>query len=524
MATILWASFARGGADSAADIVARLTGASTWRVVGFTFGQAALSTLVTLALGLPGAYVFARFTFPGKSLLAALTTVPFVLPNIVVAAAFTAVIGPKSPLTALLAWGLGRDPATPLDLRYTLGAILLAHIFYNYTLVIRLVGGFWANLHPHLEQAARTLGASPLRAFFTVTLPLLRPAISAAALLIFIFCFTSFGIVLVLGGPRFATLEVAIYRETVNYANLPVAASLSLVQIACTLSLTLLYTRLQSGLAQPLDLRPQWNTQRRPQRAGEIAVIAANVVVGGLLLGMPLLLLVARSFDAGWRYYVALFENPRHSIFYVPPLAAVCNSLRFALAATGIALILGLLTALALYRRKQGWLLDALFMLPLGTSAVTLGLGYLLSMNRPVDLRGTPVLIICAHTLVALPFVVRSLLPALQAIRPSLREAAATLGASPGRVFVEVDLPIIWRALIVGGIFAFTVSLGEFGATAMIARPDMPTLPIAIYRFLGKPGALNYGQAMAMSTLLMAVCVAGFTLAEWLRPPGTQAF
>ncbi len=524
MATILRASFARGDATAAAGVVARLADAATWRVIGFTFGQAALSTILTLALGLPGAYVFARFTFPGKSLLAALTTVPFVLPNIVVAAAFTAAIGPKSPLVALLTWGLGLDPATPLDLRYTLGAILLAHVFYNYTLVIRLVGGFWANLDPRLEQAARTLGASPLHAFFAVTLPQLRPAVAAAALLIFLFCFTSFGVVLILGGPRFATLEVAIYRETVNYANLPVAASLSLIQVACTLSLTLLYARLQSGLAQPLDLRPQWSTQRRPQNAGEIAVIAANVGAGALLLGAPLLLLVVRSFDAGWRYYAALFENPRHSIFYVPPLAAVSNSVRFALVATAVALLLGLLTALALYRRRQGWVLDALFMLPLGTSAVTLGLGYLLSMARPLDLRGTPTLIVCAHTLVALPFVVRSLLPALQAIRPSLREAAATLGAPPARVFAEIDLPIIWRALLVGGIFAFTVSLGEFGATAMIARPDMPTLPIAIYRFLGKPGALNYGQAMAMSTLLMAVCVAGFILAERLRPPGTQTF
>ena len=162
-------------------------------------------------------------------------------------------------------------------------------------------------------------------------------------------------------------------------------------------------------------------------------------------------------------------------------------------------------------------------MLPLGTSAVTLGLGYLLAMDAPpLDLRGSALLIILGHTLVALPFVVRSLLPALQAIPPALREAAAVLGAPPLRVFFEVDFPIVWRALTVGAVFAFTVSMGEFGATAMLARPEMPTIPVAIYRFLGRPGALNYGQALAMSTLLMAVCVAGFLATEQVRPPGAQ--
>lgn len=504
LTAIFGASFA--GSDWA-DVTARLFSTTTLRVLGFTFGQATLSTALTLLLGLPGAYVFARYEFPGKALLQALATVPFVLPTVVVAAAFTALLGSYSPL------------------RYTLGAILLAHVFYNMTLVLRMVGGFWANLDPRLEEAARTLGASPWRAFREVTLPLLAPALGAAALLVFVFCFTSFGVILILGGPRFATLEVEIYRQTIAFANLPLAAALGLVQLLITLALTLTYTRLQARLARPLELRPQWATQRRPHKPAEIALLLATVTLLGLLLAAPPLTLVARSFDGGLRYYAALFENPRRSIFYVPPIAAVWNSVRFALATMALALLLGLLTSLALYRQRQSWLLDALFMLPLGTSAVTLGLGYLLSMSRPpLALRGTPLLIICGHTLVALPFVVRSLLPALHSIRPTLREAAATLGAPPARVFVEVDLPIIQRALAVGGVFAFTVSMGEFGATSMIARPELPTLPLAIYRFLSLPGAVNYGQALAMSTILMAVCVVGFVAMEQLRPPGMQTF
>jgi len=507
----------QGDSPPVADLLARLFSSGHLRIVGFTFGQALLSTGLTLMLGLPGAYVFARYQFPGKRLIQALSTVPFVLPTVVVAAAFSSVLGPRSVLNRWFGWNL--------DLRYTLAAILLAHIFYNYTVVLRLVRGLWSTLDPHLEQAARTLGAPPWRVFWEVTLPLLMPVVGTAGLLVFIFCFTSFGVVLILGGPTFATLEVAIYRQTINFANLQLAAALSLIQILFTLVLTLIYARMQARIVRPLDLKPQWVTERRPRTVGDVALVVGNVGVMLVLLAYPLVTLVARSLGSGLRYYAALFENPRQGVFYVPPFAAVGNSIRIALMTTVLALFLGLLTALALYRRRAGWLIDAVFMLPLGTSAVTLGLGYLLAMDQPpLQLRGTVALIVFAHTLVGLPFVVRSLLPALQSIRPSLREVAALLGGSPARVFVEVDLPIVWRALAVGAIFAFTVSMGEFGATSLIARPELPTIPVAIYRFLSRPGALNYGQALAMSTILMSVCVAGFVGIEHLRPPGTQVF
>lgn len=512
---ILKVSFASQDQPWAWPLLQRLASRATLRVIGFTFGQALLSTVLTLLLGIPGAYVFARYDFPGKRIVQAMTTVPFVLPTVVVAAAFSAVLGPQSLIGRLGGF----------DLRYTLAAILIAHVFYNYTVILRMVRGFWANLDPYLEQAAQTLGAPPGRVFFEVTLPLLMPAIATSGLLVFIFCFTSFGVVLILGGPQFATLEVEIYRQTINFANLPMAAALSLVQILFTLVLTLAYARLQQRLTRTVDLKPQWITQRRARTPFEIVLIAGNLVVMGILLFYPLVALLARSLHAGIAPYLTLFQNPRHAIFYVPPLTAVGNSLRIASMVTVIALILGLLASVALYRRRTGWLIDALFMLPLGTSAVTLGLGYLLAMDAPpLQLRGTVALIVAAHALVALPFVVRSVLPALQSIRPSLREVAALLGASPRQVFVEVDLPIVWRALAVGAVFAFTVSMGEFGATSMIARPDLPTMPIAIYRFLSRPGALNYGQALAMSSILMLVSVVAFAAIERLRPSGSQTF
>ncbi len=501
----------------------------------FTTWQAALSTLLTVTLALPGAYVFARYDFPSKSLVQALTTVPFVLPTIVVALAFTALIGPRGLFNLALMKLLNLNQA-PLDLQHTLGVILLAHVFYNYTLVLRIVGTYWANLDPSVEEAARMLGASRWRAFREVTLPLLIPAIGAAALLVFIFCFTSFGVVLVLGGPRFATLEVAIYRQTVHYLNLPLAATLSVIQILFTFGLMAAYTQLQSSASLPMELRSRETVQRQPQSWREWLIVGLNIGLMLALLVTPLAALVERSLTLpteggglSLAFYRRLFENPRGSAFYVPPVAAVRNSVTFALATTALSVILGLMAAWALndsssarsHRGQRRWLqrlLDPILMLPLGTSAVTLGLGYIVALDEPpLNLRTSPLLVILAHTLVALPFVVRSVLPALRSIQPQLREAAAIMGANPWRVWREVDLPIVMRAVLVGAVFAFTISMGEFGATSLIARPERPTMPVAIYRFLGRPGATNYGQALAISTLLMLVCTLGFLAIERFR-------
>jgi thiamine transport system permease protein len=485
------------------------------KTLWFTTWQAAASTLLTVGLALPGAYVFARYDFAGKSLIQALTTIPFVLPTVVVAIAFTALLGSRGLVSQVLMRLFLLDKP-PLDLQYTLAIILLAHVFYNYTLVLRIVGTYWANLDPRLTEAARMLGAGRWRAFCQVTLPLLLPAVGAAALLVFVFCFTSFGVVLILGGPHFATLEVAIYRQTITYFNLPLAATLSILQILFTFAMMAVYTRLQARTATTVELRSRRVTQRRPRSRRERLLVGGNVGLMLVLLVTPLAALVVRSFSAegGFSvdFYRFLIDNPRESAFYVPPGEAVLNSLAFALATMILAITLGLMAVAVLDSRNRiGRWLDPIFMLPLGTSAVTLGLGYIVALDQPpLNLRTSPWLVVFAHTLVALPFVVRSVMPALRAINPRLREAASLLGASPWRVRREVDLPIVARAVLVGAVFAFTISMGEFGATSLIARPERPTLPVAIYRLLGRPGTINYGQALALATVLMLVCAAGF--------------
>jgi len=287
----------------------------------------------------------------------------------------------------------------------------------------------------------------------------------------------------------------------------------------------LTYTRLQARTSRPLHLQSQQSGQRPVRTWRQRILVGGNLTVMLLLLGAPLLALLLRSFTVSggfsFAYYQALLSGTKNrDLFFVPPSEAIVNSLTFAGGTVVLAALLGLFIAIALGRRRAAKTsrLDAIFMLPLATSAVTLGFGYIITMNHPpLNLRTSPLLIVIAHTLVALPFVVRSLLPALRSIQPSLREAASTMGASPARVWREVDLPIAGRALLVGAVFAFTISMGEFGATVFIARPDTPTMPTAIFRFFSQPGAMNYGQALAMSTLLMLVCVIGFVTIERFR-------
>jgi thiamine transport system permease protein len=534
LGSILKVSFARAAGGLATSITDALSSPMVRRVLWFTIWQASLSTALTLLFGLPGAYLLARYNFRGKSLVQALTGIPFVLPTLVVAAAFNALLGPRGWVNLAL-MDILHLAQPPIQFINTFSAILVAHIFYNTTIVLRMVGDFWSHLDPRLGQAAQVLGANRWQALKNVTLPLLMPAISAAALLVFIFDFTSFGVILVLGGPHYATLEVEIYNQTISLFNLPLAATLAMLQLACTLGLTILYTRLSTRLSRPLSLRPRRYTQHQ-FTTWRSRILAALLVISLLgLLTTPLIALVTRSFisiePAGGEqtsfprftlsFYQELSINRKASLFYVPPTTAITVSLMYATATMILALALGLPAAWTLAyntRSRLNNVFDPILMLPLGTSAVTLGLGFIVALDRPpLDLRASPLLVPFAHTLVAFPFVVRSLTPALRSIRPRLRQAAAVMGASPGQVLRYIDLPLVGRALLVAATFAFTISLGEFGATSLISRPEYPTVPVMIYRFISQPGAMNYGQALAMSTLLMLTTTAGMLAIERFR-------
>lgn len=526
VATLVARGFVVDGALDLSGFAETFSDPRTWRILGLTLWQAVLGTTFSVLLGVPGAYVLYRCRFPGRRVLRAVVTVPFVLPTVVVGVAFRSLLVEGGPLGFL-----GLDE--------TFAAIVLALVFFNYSVVVRTVGGLWEHLDPRAEQAARALGATPWRAFRTVTLPALAPAIASAASIVFLFCATAFGIVLVLGGIRYGTIETEIWIRTTQFLDLRAAAVLSVVQLVVVAAALTVANRTRArreralhlssaaSAAQPLRL---WRDGRP---TGSLVPAALTAVVVVVLVGLPLGTLVIRSLrtpDGGWGLdnYANLGTTGGRNALSVTVWEAAGNSLRTAALATVLAVVVGGLVALVVSRRPRSragrraiGALDSVFMLPLGVSAVTVGFGFLITLDRPlgldVDLRMSGLLVPIAQAVVAIPLVVRTVLPTLRAIDPRLREAAATLGAAPGRVFRSVDAPIAARSLGLAVGFAFAVSLGEFGATSFLARPDTATLPVVVFRLIGRPGAENYGMALAASVVLALLTATVMLLAERLR-------
>lgn len=490
---------------------------STLGVLWFTLWQALASTGLCLLLALPTAAVLARLRFRGKRLLNALLVVPFVLPTVVVSSAFLSVMNTFGAADRF---------------RHTVWAILAAHVFFNYAVIARSVGAFWSQLDTAPEQAARMLGASRLRAFTQVTLPRLAPAIAASGAVVLLFNFTSFGVILILGGPRRATLETEIWRFAVQRIEFDIAASLALLQLLCVLTIVVAGSVWQRkrGVTERLGLQ----TALPPQGAAQRLRAAFAGLCAVLIIGLPVAALIERSLRSGGGYSLENYRLLASSggrtgaqVMFTSPLAALGNSLAFAAVATLIAAVVGLLAAVAVTRStgRASSVFEGVFLLPLGVSGVLLGFGALLALDTPpLDLRLSWWLVPITHALIGVPFVIRSLTPALRAVSGRLREAAALLGTPPSRVWREVDLPVALRGLTVGLGFAFAVSLGEFGATAFIARPERPTLPVAIFRLLSRPGAVNFGQAMALSVILLALVASVVLLLDRFRLPGTADF
>lgn len=487
------------------------------RVLWFTVWSAGLATVVAVLLGVPVAFVLHRLRFPGVGVLRALVVLPFVLPTVVVGVAFRQLIAPSGPLG-----GLGLDG--------TAAAIVAALVFFNISVVVRTVGAFWESLDHRVEEAAATLGAAPWRVFATVTLPRLLPGIASAASVVFLFCSTAFGVVLTMGGLRYANVETEIYLLTTQELDLQAAAALSVLQLAVIVVLLALSARTRRA---PTLARASVQA-RRPRRRDTPLLVCTALVVGFLVTPLVSLVLASVRTGGGWglTHYRELEGTGEGNALLVPVTTALWTSLQVAVTAAAIALVLGCLVSFLVSRRRRtSWgrrlsaLFDGAFMLPLGVSAVTLGFGFLITLDRPpVDLRTSSLLIPIAQAMVALPLVVRTIAPVLTSIDQRQREAAASLGAGPARVLLAVDLPVAWRSLLAATGFAFAVSLGEFGATSFLARDDDPTLPVVIYQLISHPGEANFAMAMAASVVLATATAAVMLLVERLRIGSVGAF
>jgi thiamine transport system permease protein len=488
------------GLGDPGDALAVLTAGSTWRVLGYTMAQAVVSTVASIVLALPAAYALHRLKIPGRRVMLAVLTIPFVLPTVVVGLAFRELL-PFAGTTA---------------------AIIVAHVFFNIGLATRVIGGVWAGLDPRFGDVGASLGLSAWRVFTRVTWPQLRPAVLAAASLVLLFTFTSFGVVLVVGDPAWPTIEVEIYRRAVQQLDLPAAATLAIVQLLVVIAGLAWSARLQQRTSVARS-HADLGQRSRPRTAiDRISVILTVILTIGALV--PILRLVIGSLRVGDRwgtdFYAEVFSPTDATTRATPAWEVIVTSGRYAIIATAIAVTLGVAGAIAISLvRRAATSLDTALTVPLGVSAVSIGLGLLLfSLRGPIDMRGWFLLVPLGQALVAMPIVLRVVLPVLRSIDPRLREVAATLGASPMRAWWAVNGRLAARATAVAAAFAVAVSLGEFGATAFLVRTDAPTIPVQIVRLLGRPGEANLGQAFALSVILIIVTAAVIAVAERARP------
>jgi len=525
------------GRFSLARFAGILARPSTLRILGFTLLQAVLSTLLALALGLPGAYLLAKTRFRGKGVLRALTTVPFVLPAILVVLGFVRFFGNNGVLNRLLAKLFSLEEP-PLRILYSLKAILLAHAFYNFPVCIRIVGSVWSRIDPRTEEAARSLGARGLRLFRRVTLPQILPGILAGAALIFVLCFMSFVIILVLGGgPRYTTLEVEIYRQAKVNLDLHTAGSLAILGSCVSLLLLYLYIKLQQRTSFAESVQREEIPLMRLLKGWSGFLILMYLLLVVLVILAPMLSVLHASFTQrrGWagessytlRWYARILlgaggsggggaagsaAGGANAVGGVAYIRALLNSLFYALMTVVLSVPMG--TALAHFTARRDFsgrhAAESLFMLPLGISAVILGLGYLKAFRR-FPIHGRWWAIVLAHTVIATPFVIRSISAVIRKIQPDLREAARGLGAGPWKLFRHVELPLLKPGLVTAAAFAFAISLGEVTATLMLTRAETITIPIAIYRLIG---SYQLEAACAMGSVLMLASAGAFLVID----------
>jgi thiamine transport system permease protein len=500
LATVL----GRGLSRSA--LVETLGDSVTWDVVWFTLWQALVSTALTVVLGLAPAYVIARFEFPGRRLLDSALVAVFVLPTVVIGAAVLAVL--------------------PESIERGVAAIVAAHVLFNLAVVVRIVGAVLSTLPRDREAAAATLGAAPRRVFREITLPAILPSVGAAAAIVFVFTFTSFGVVRVLGTVRNSTIEVEIWRQATRFGDIGSAAVLTVLQLAAIALLLVSTQRLQRRRNLPLGLTVR-QQRRPPQPGGQRRFVLLTAIATSTVIAVPMVALIERSLRSGdgystgaWRSLGSAEIRPGIRIG-LDPIGALFTSFRVMVVAVVIAVVVGALAALAIAAATSGGrLLDTALLLPIATSAVTIGFGILITFDEdPFDWRGSWWIVPIGHALVAIPFVVRAVLPVLRGVEVRRLEAAATLGASSLRAWREVIVPHLRRPLVVGAGIAAAISLGEFGATSFLSRSGQETMPIAIERLLGRTGTLVQGQGYALAVILAAATIAVVVLIDLGNSP-----
>ncbi|RKX81096.1 MAG: hypothetical protein DRP70_05350 [Spirochaetes bacterium] len=508
----------------AAGSVAELTGviqSPYYRgVMGFSLKQAALSTVFSVLLGLPGAYFVGRHHFPGRKLLRSISTVPFVLPSILAVLGFILVFGNSGLINSIRQTTLIGDKE-PWKMLYSLRAIILAHMFYNFPLTLRIVGDAWYSLPQSKYNAARSLGAGPIKAFFTVDFPRLAPAILTSAVITFLYCFLSFAIILVLGGgPQFTTLEVEIYRLIKYQLDFSRGSGLAIIESIAALGLLAVYASLDTVLRRRTVDDDDAVKIRTPGRITGWKMLPAflYLIPALFLIFAPLISIMIYSFltratraaslHLSFSHWKSLFGSGR--VGASVPLNSVIRTFSLGIAVAGITTVTAALAGWYTAHRK-GFLvkiIEFMLFIPMGVSTVMLGLGYLILTNSIPGGKALRLAALAAsHTIIALPFAYRIISGRLKLISRRIPQAARVSGASPLKSFFTVELPLARGALVTAAVFSLAISAGELNATIILAPPDFTTITLAIYRLIG---SYDLFGACALGTVLIVISIISF--------------
>ncbi len=497
----------------------------------FTLQQAALSTLFSVLFGLPGAYFMGRRSFPGQKNLKALATVPFVLPPILAVLGFILVFGNRG-LINTLRFHISGGGAEPWKILYSLKAIIMAHVFYNFPLTMRIVGDAWRELPSSTRRAARSLGASSWKAFIHTDLPRLLPSVLTAAVMTFLFCFLSFAVILVLGGgPALSTLEVEVYRLIKQQMDFQKGGALALVESSIALSLLALYIVFQKKLSRGASDDARSSTVRAPLPLKGWSFLAGLLYLlpAFLLIAVPLASVVVNSFFVKasrqtaaelslhhWRNLLGgTLENAK--AFRPGGGVALKAVLRTAVLGAAVSVLTALTASAAAWytvRRggKSGRVLEGLLFIPMGVSSIILGFGFLVLVHRlPSGRFFRLAALTAAHSTMALPFACRIITGRLRQISPRIPQASRAAGAGALRSLFLVEIPMARRSLVTAAVFSFALSAGELNTTLILSPGNFTTLPLAVYRMIG---AYNIHGACALGTILILISCAGFLALE----------
>lgn len=482
----------------------------TWSILSFTTLQAALSSGLSVLIALPGAYLIARYRFRFKRFFLSLSLVPFVLPSIIVVICIISFYGTAGFVNRLFGTGY--------NLVYNFSGIVLAHVFYNFSLAVRVMGDGWRRIDRRYLEAARSLGDGPVRRFFRVTAPLLVSSSLTAFLLIFIYCFMSFGIVLVFGGVRYETLEVKIYQEMYVRLDMTSAAVYSLLQLAVSAAFIVLAGRSISGGGAP-ERKGGLQLEETPIGAAPVFTRIAAALYGAavlVFLAGPLVTMLVRSFTSdgalSFSPYLELFAPERgarsvRSILRSTVPGVIFRSLALAFVSGTVTFAAALATAFSLKGRRL-FALESFFQVPIAVSVVTLGLGLRLLYGAFVPYT---VLVVAGQVLTAFPFVLRLVMTTVAGLRPAYVESARSLGAGPRRVFTEVSFPILRRGLMNAYAYSLAIPFADLTVVLSVSRGEIATFPVAIYRLIG---FRSFDLALSLSGIYIGICVLLFLWIE----------